>query len=77
MGMDPNRVFDEALSLPADARVNLVEKLLMSLNLPPQPAIDRLWADEAERRVAQIDKGEVELVPGDKVFENIVKKYRR
>jgi putative addiction module component (TIGR02574 family) len=77
MGTDPNRVFDEALSLPADARVSLVEKLLISLNLPPQPAIDQLWAEEAERRVAQIDKGEVELVPGDKVFENIAKKYRR
>jgi putative addiction module component (TIGR02574 family) len=77
MGTDPNRVFDDALSLPADARVSLVEKLLISLNLPPQPAIDQLWAEEAERRVAQIDKGEVELVPGDKVFENIAKKYRR
>jgi putative addiction module component (TIGR02574 family) len=77
MGTNPNRVFDEALSLPADARVSLVEKLLISLNLPPQPAIDQLWADEAERRVAQVDKGEVELVPGHKVFENIDKKYRR
>ena len=76
MGTDPNRVFDEALSLPADARVSLVEKLLMSLNLPTQPEIDQLWAEEAELRVAQIDKGEVELVPGEKVFENITKKHR-
>jgi putative addiction module component (TIGR02574 family) len=77
MGTDPNRVFDEALSLPADARVSLVEKLLMSLNLPPQPAIDQLWVDEAERRVAWIDKGDVEFVPGDRVFEKIAKKRRR
>jgi len=76
MGTDPNRVFDEALSLPADARVSLVEKLLMSLNLPPQPAIDQLWAEEAERRVAQIDKGEVELVPGKKVFDDLSKRHR-
>ncbi|HSB05138.1 MAG TPA: addiction module protein [Thermodesulfobacteriota bacterium] len=71
------KVFDEALSLPAEARVSLVEKLLTSLNLPTQPDIDRLWAQEAERRIAQIDKRELKLVPGKKVFSNIRKKYRR
>ena len=71
------KVFDEALSLPAEARVSLVEKLLTSLNLPTQPEINRLWAEEAERRIAQIDKGGVKLVPGKKVFSNIRKKYRR
>ena len=71
------RVLDEVLQLPADARVNLVEQLLTSLNLPTQPEIDQLWADEAEKRIAQIDKGEVQLVPGRKVFSNIRKKYRR
>jgi len=71
------KVFDEALSLPANARLSLVEKLLISLNLPTRPEIDRLWAEEAERRIAQIDKGVVKLLPGKKVFSNIRKKYRR
>jgi putative addiction module component (TIGR02574 family) len=71
------KVLDEVLQLPADARVNLVEQLLTSLNLPTQPEVDRLWADEAEKRIAQIDKGEIKLVPGSKVFSNIRKKYRR
>ena len=71
------KVLDEVLQLPADARVNLVEHLLTSLNLPTQPEIDQLWAEEAEKRIAQIDKGEIKLVPGRKVFSNIRKKYRR
>jgi hypothetical protein len=71
------KVFDEALSLPAEARVTLVEKLLTSLNLPTQPEIDRLWAEEAEQRIAQIEKRETKLVPGKKVFSNIRKKYGR
>jgi len=71
------KVFEEALSLPADARVSLVERLLDSLNLPTQREIDRLWAEEAEKRISQIDKGEMKLVPGKKVFSNIRKKYRR
>jgi putative addiction module component (TIGR02574 family) len=71
------KVFDEALSLPAETRVSLVEKLLISLNLPTQSEIDRLWSKEVERRISQIDKGEVRLVSGEKVFANIRKKYRR
>ena len=72
-----NKFFDEVLSLPADARMELVQKLLASLNLPIQPEIDRMWAEEAERRVGQIDRGEVELIPGEEVFERIRKKHPR
>jgi len=71
------RVFGDALSLPADARLSLVEKLLLSLNLPTQEEIDRLWAEESERRIAQIDRGDVKLVPGEEVFTKIRGKYRR
>jgi len=71
------KIVDEVLLLPADARVSLVEQLLTSLNLPTQPEIDRLWAKEAERRIAQIDKGKVRLIPGEKVFSGIRKKYQR
>lgn len=71
------RVFDEALALPVDARLGLVEMLLSSLNLPSQNEIDLLWAEEAERRVAAIDRGEVSLIPGEKVFEKIRNKYSR
>lgn len=77
MTIATKKVFDEALSLPAENRVRLIEKLLTSLNLPTQPEIDHLWAEEAERRISQIDKGEVRLVPGEKVFANIRKKYWR
>jgi putative addiction module component (TIGR02574 family) len=71
------KVIDEVLQLPADARVSLVEQLLTSLNLPTQPEVDRLWAKEAERRIAQIGKGKVKLFPGAKVFSDLRKKYGR
>jgi len=72
-----NKVFEEALSLPSDERVSLVEKLLTSLNLPIQAEIDRLWMEESERRVSQIERGDVELIPGDEVFAKIRRKYKR
>jgi len=71
MASTNDRVVEEALSLPADVRMDLVEKLLRSLNLPVDEDIDRLWAEEAERRVAQIAEGKAELVPGEAVFAKI------
>ena len=70
-----DRVIDEALSLPSNVRLSLVEKLLTSLNLPIDEEINRLWAEEAERRVSQIDEGKAKLVPGGEVFAKIRAKH--
>ncbi len=69
------RVMNEVMELPADARIDLVEQILASLNLPVRPEIERLWAEEAERRIADLDQGKVELIPGEVVFDRIRKKY--
>jgi putative addiction module component (TIGR02574 family) len=65
-----DRVVEDALELPADARIGLVDRILASLNLPTRPDIDTMWSEEAERRVAEIDRGEVEMIPGEEVFAN-------
>lgn len=77
MATTNDRVIEEALSLPADVRLSLVEKLITSLNLPTDEEIDRLWAEEAERRVSQIEAGEMKLVPGEEVFSKIRAKYEK
>jgi putative addiction module component (TIGR02574 family) len=63
-------LISEATSLPVDIRVQLVEKLLQSLN-PTEKEIDELWAVEAERRMQEIENGTVKTVPGDEVFKKI------
>ena len=77
MAIALERVIDEALLLPADARVGLVEKIIESLNLPTRQEIDKIWAEEAEKRIQQIDQGEVDLIPGEDVFSKIRNKYSR
>ena len=64
----PNRVFDEALSLPVDERLTLIEELLHSLNLPLQPDIELAWQEEADRRVKQIEQGAIDSVAIDDVL---------
>jgi putative addiction module component (TIGR02574 family) len=76
LGTAADKILKEALSLPADERASLVERLLQSLNLPTEAEVTRLWAEEAERRVAQLEAGEVELIPGEQVFAKIRAKYR-
>ena len=70
-----DKVSDEALSLPLIERIALVERLLQSLNPPDQPEIERIWVKEVERRVAEIENGEAELIPGEQVFSKIRQKY--
>ena len=70
-----DKVVEDALELPADARIGLVDRILFSLNLPTQPDIDKAWSEEAELRVAEIDRGDVELIPGEEVFAKIRRKY--
>jgi putative addiction module component (TIGR02574 family) len=72
-----DRVSEEAMALPADARIVLVDKILASLNLPSQPDIDRLWAEEAERRIGEMERGEVIPVPAEEVFDRIRRKYSK
>lgn len=71
--LDP--ILDAALDLPADQRIAMVERLLESLNLPTKAEIDQAWAAEIERRVAQLDRGEVKGIPGEEVFAEIRQKY--
>jgi putative addiction module component (TIGR02574 family) len=65
-----DELLNEAISLPVELRAQLVDALLRSRN-PAQAEIDELWAAEAERRIAEIDAGQVELIPGEEVFAKL------
>ena len=77
MATSTARVFNDALALPADQRIKLVDALHGSLNLPIDREIEALWAEEAERRVARIESGDARLVDGEEVFARIRKKYEK
>ena len=67
-------LFDEAVSLPVEERTLLVDKLLQSLN-PALSDIDKLWAEEAEKRLKEIREGSVKTIPGDEVFSKIRERF--
>lgn len=65
------KITNDALSLPVEFRLELIDMLLKSLNIPTKPEIDKLWASEAEQRIDEIDNGSAQLVDGNDVFSRI------
>lgn len=62
---------DDALLLPREDRAELVDKLLGSLNAPIQDEINRLWSEEAEKRVKEYEQNRIEALDGEQVFKEI------
>jgi Putative addiction module component len=50
MARDLKDVFKEAFELPESERATLAGLLIESLEPPPDPDVEELWAEEAERR---------------------------
>jgi len=72
MPMTMKKIESEALNLDLHSRANLVGKLLLSLDEPSASEIEKLWLDEAERRLDDFRAGKVESIPGNEVFKRAV-----
>jgi putative addiction module component (TIGR02574 family) len=57
------RLFDAALSLPDDDRVELVEALIASFRPDDQPPFDDSWRAVLQRRSAELRAGRATPVP--------------
>jgi len=68
---------DEALLLPREARAELVDKLIQSLNVPAPGDIDNLWADEAEKRITDYDAGTLKSLDGLQVIKELRDRYKK
>lgn len=69
------KIFEQALDLPVNDRLTLIDKLLSSTNLPTQEEIDKSWAKEVELRCQTIDSGKARLIPGEEVFKKIKERF--
>jgi putative addiction module component (TIGR02574 family) len=61
----------KAAQLSDVERAELALSLIESLDGPADPEVEEAWRAEIERRIGQIDRGEVELIPGDEVFARL------
>ena len=64
-------IFRDAMALPVDARGELTERLVESLAQDVSPDITSAQLAEVRRRIAQVESGEVELIPGDEALTRV------
>ena len=67
MARDLKTVFREAFELPESERATLAGLLIESLEPPPDPDVEELWAEEAERRWREIESGSVATISWEEV----------
>ena len=64
------KIYDEALDLPSNERLGLIDKLLESIS-PSTQVIQEAWIAEAERRLVEYNAGNIKATPGEEVFKKI------
>lgn len=65
------KLYQDALALPAERRVELTERLVASLAGDVPEEIQRAHLDEVRKRIAQVESGEVPLIPGDEALARV------
>lgn len=66
--MDFQEIEDEALHLPKQERVHLMQRLVLSLDTPSSDDLLGGWLAEARRRAEELDNASVQPVSGQEVL---------
>lgn len=73
MTVSAEKLLHQAMNLPAPERAALVESLAESLD-KPDPTLDVLWLQEAERRITAYRAGELGAVDAEAAFAELGQK---
>jgi len=65
------QILEEAEQLSAQERAELADRIVESLANDIPPEIARAQLDEVHRRIAQVEAGEVTLIPGEKALAHV------
>lgn len=63
MSSTVEKLLEEALQLPEDARADLAAALLESLEGPPEEGVEEAWSQEIARRLREVESGAVRPIP--------------
>jgi len=58
----------KALKLPRKERARLAQRLISSLDQKVDADVEKLWLEEAERRLGELKSGKVVAIPAEKVI---------
>jgi len=64
-------VLEEALKLTPTERAEVAEQLIASLDEAPETDVERAWQEEIQKRLQQIERGEVKTIPWEEVQKRL------
>ena len=73
---ETDRILTRALELAAPDRARVAERLIVSLEPEIDHDVESAWQQEIQRRLGEIDRGEVACVPWEEVRERLRKRQR-
>lgn len=77
MATTVEKLAEQAMSLPSDARARLADLLVESLEGEDLGRIEQLWIAEAKRRRDEVHNGAVEPVNGEDALREVRDSLRR
>ena len=69
-------ILDVVDSLPIDMKLEIIDHLLESIS-PKNKDVDEAWKVEVERRIDEVERGDVKLIPLEEVRERMRKRYSK
>jgi hypothetical protein len=66
-----NQILEEAVHLPEDQRLTLVNRLLMLSEPYASEDVRHAWDTEIKNRIARYDRGEIGSRPAGEVFADL------
>ncbi len=63
------------MELSIKERAAIAEQLIRSLDGPADDDVEIAWQKEIQKRIEEIDNGEVELIPWEEIREKAWKKF--
>ncbi len=71
MSMTVDQIVAEARQLPREKKTELFDLLLVESFAQPDSEIDAAWRIETRRRIAEIESGQVQGIPGEQVMAEL------
>ena len=77
MSTDVGEIETKIRSLSLEDKTELIRALIADLDGPADGDVERAWLQEAQRRYREVAEGNVQPVPGERVFENLRARLKR
>jgi len=61
-------LYAETRRLPREQAAELMDLILIDTFCEPDPAVEEAWSREIDRRLAEIESGQVQGIPGEEVM---------